>query len=461
MKPKLVTILVLCLAGALEAQDGPAGLLTYNHDPLTQLAAKLAPKGRTSCGVPGLAPSIDNPRALAQSLVKNLNSPAGGRLPSSSRSLSQVITVPDGTTDQNFSIMLNDGVLITGMINNPSLSVSVSARNSGGLVFKGMTDMSQSSYTILVPNNDTYTIQACFSINFGGMSITTFTYNDPTAVMVSGDTSHDITLPSETANTVSGRLLNPDPRFFIKSISFVSPDGTVGTSASVSFVDGTYAARVPDGTYAATLTESGLVGTQFDSTSIVLGNVVVSGDTNADFTSAPTAMVSGTVTMADGSAPPSNSVIIFNDANVNPPTGNCSSAVSNGATELLDPSGNYQVLVATGLTYNPSTIVGVLPSNPPQNAGFLLTTFPSLLVSGDTMQSFAEPTLPGTVTFSGNVTDSASAPVNGANVGGFSQQVTGAPNALFATSTMTDMNGNFSMIMLSGTNDLLSVSPPQ
>ncbi len=92
-------------------------------------------------------------------------------------------------------------------------------------------------------------------------------------------------------------------------------------------------------------------------------------------------------------------------------------------------------------------------------------TFPtpaagSLALSKDTTLDFALPAFPAQVSISGQVADSAGHGVNGAFVSAFSQTLTGAPNLGFTSSAQTDANGNYHLVVLSGTGYQLTFTPP-
>lgn len=451
MKNKLATVfIVLCLAGALKAQDGPVGLLVNNSDPLAQLAARAFPNRSKSCGIPALSRLPDSPLALAQSLAKrnNWNQPQG------LRSLPYFTMGIDGTMDETFAITFADGVFITGLISNvpPGALVSVSAQGSKGFSYAGSVD-SMYNYLILVPDQDTYAIEVCVTQSTGFTSSTS-TYNVP-PVVVNGDTSNDIPVASMTTYSVSGHLLNGDPRFPFKSISLASQDGMGGIDAFV-FPDGGYGVmNLPDGeTYKLTLNEAMISG---KSTSLVLGTVTLNGtDVTQDFMAPATITISGTVFNADGT-PPSNGTIRFFDVNTPPLVNGCVPLGTNSGSSAIDSSGNFQAFVGAGNTYTPTTLETLTPD---PTSGFLFVQFDPISPPGDTTANFNEPALPGTVTFSGNVMDSGGTPQNGSNISAATMQITGVSNAIFATGRTTGPDGDFAFPVLMGMNYIMAAQPP-
>jgi hypothetical protein len=94
--------------------------------------------------------------------------------------------------------------------------------------------------------------------------------------------------------------------------------------------------------------------------------------------------------------------------------------------------------------------------------GFVSYPIPASVVnmSGDTTFNFNLPAFPGQVMVSGRVTDSGGRGVSAVAVSAFSQSVTGAPNLGFIAGAQTDANGNYSFVVLSGTNYQITFTPP-
>jgi hypothetical protein len=453
-------VVALSLSVAVGAQRHSSIQPAVNNASLGQLAAQLAASRARPCQIPGLPGASADPLARWQRALQRLPGELEVGPSPGSRSLPVLMQGVDGTMDQTLNPSFPDGVFLTGGISNlpPGASASLIARGSTGATYSGVVD-AQSSYSILLADGDTYSLQVCVAVPNPPSGSSGFGYADPQPVMVSGDTGHDVSLPSATTHSVAGHLLNPDARFLFESINLVAQDGSASGSASVSFVDNSWQTNVPDGTYVVTLTEVMVSGSTFESTSLVIGTVMVSGaDVVDDVTVPPTATITGTIAMADGSAP-SSGVIIFLDVNAPPPTGGCVAPGLNSAFTSLDSVGNYQVIVPSGVTYSPETIV---PVGSDSSSGSLLVRFsPVTPGSPDVVANYTEPPLPGAHMFTGNVTDSSGAGVQGAGIGAATPQITGAGvDAVFANSATSDASGNFSFTILDGAPYSVSAVPP-
>jgi hypothetical protein len=73
---------------------------------------------------------------------------------------------------------------------------------------------------------------------------------------------------------------------------------------------------------------------------------------------------------------------------------------------------------------------------------------------------FTVPALPVQVTLSGRVTDSSGKPVSSVAITASSTSITGGQISQFNAFAQTDASGNYSMLLLSGTNYLISFIPP-
>jgi hypothetical protein len=80
-------------------------------------------------------------------------------------------------------------------------------------------------------------------------------------------------------------------------------------------------------------------------------------------------------------------------------------------------------------------------------------------LSGDSRFDISVPNLPGFVTISGRVTDSSGRGLYNVQVDAWSQSLTGLPNAELTNLGMTDEDGNYGFVVLSGTNYRLIFYP--
>ncbi len=85
----------------------------------------------------------------------------------------------------------------------------------------------------------------------------------------------------------------------------------------------------------------------------------------------------------------------------------------------------------------------------------------STIVGNSTTLDLSVPTLPGLVTISGRVTDALGNGIANTSVSATSQSITGAPNLSISVGAVTDANGNYSMVVYSGTNYQITYTPPR
>ena len=95
---------------------------------------------------------------------------------------------------------------------------------------------------------------------------------------------------------------------------------------------------------------------------------------------------------------------------------------------------------------------------PQTNASFIFLLQKTIPLPADATQDIA---LPGTVTISEQVKDSAGAPVANVTVEANTAEVTGITGSVsFSRSTQSDNAGNYRLTVLSGTNYDLVFTPP-
>ncbi len=116
------------------------------------------------------------------------------------------------------------------------------------------------------------------------------------------------------------------------------------------------------------------------------------------------------------------------------------------------------------LTQNRSYTVDVaVPLNPgPGLTGNIVYPVNSSNVSlnANTALDFNIPTLPRMAVIYGNVNDGMGHVLANVTVTAYSQSLTSTPNVGFQVSGKTDLYGNYSLLVLSGTNYQLSFVPP-
>lgn len=375
---------------------------------------------------------------------------------------SQEIKNVDATADVTVNATLPPAPLtyrLSGTISGPAPAfLAVTAQSPDGMsVFSARVDPLTHTYVVMVPAGS-YKLSvdyiASFSDATGGA-----TFQDPLPVEVNADIVRDIAVAPAVTHRVSGTISALDPRFASAVLIFAPTDPTGGSVPSMPKInaDGTYAAQLSDGAYSPLVLFSTPDASR--TTTVVLGSLTVSGaDVSADFAVPALANLSGTVRMADMSPLPAFSTIVSIEANRlrlrNP---NAVSLAMFGAVSIDSDSGAYQLVLASGQTY---TLALYLPQVLQQSIGAFVFLIPSAQLSGDTIQDITVPQIPGTVTITGQVTDSTGAPVGNARVDASTAAVTGIPMSSFFRTTQTDTTGNYSLVVLSGTNYDLVFNPP-
>src|SRR5262249_15410963 len=141
--------------------------------------------------------------------------------------------VPDVDQVQDFA--LNHAFRIFGNISG-NIATRVGAMRDDGAIYFGVINQSTGNFAIVVPAG-TFTLRVCYGS--GGPSTT---FDDPTPVIVAGDTMRDETLSAIVTHQVSGRVTGMDPGTF-GSILFVSQDRRSGSSTFIFPGLGTYMAN--------------------------------------------------------------------------------------------------------------------------------------------------------------------------------------------------------------------------
>jgi putative transposon-encoded protein len=368
----------------------------------------------------------------------------------------------NATNNVTENVSLNRGFVLSGTITGDSSSTpdSVTALSPTMTVGFGATiNQTTHRYRIELAAG-TYQINVSFSRS-SGLATTSFSYVDSTALTVSADTDHNITLPTVSTSSVTGNVTNLIVTSPIHSLAFDSTSipGFIDVAADSSLdMTGNYSVILPNGSYSVELSQEVLSPASFFTDfSTALGTVAVGGTTTANF-AAPTigtADLSGTITITGSSAIPANTLVSAADSTTPVPT-----TVSD-SSGLLPSTGAYDFLLGTGEKY----IVGVdmsvvlLPSPAPQ--GLWTPPDPSPLtgpLAGPTVHNITLPAIPANAiphAISGRVTIAGSgAPVPGATVFAGSTSLSVAPNTSFDQSATTDSNGNYSMTVAAGSYDL-------
>jgi hypothetical protein len=286
-------------------------------------------------------------------------------------------------------------------------------------------------------------------------------------VQVAADTTRDITLPAVTLFTVSGTVtgLGALPSASNAQIAFTSNDNTIEGDLSLA-ADGSYQGLLPSGSYVAGLMVPSISFSLFQNESLEiynLGSASISGNTVLPAFAVPlTARLSGTI--SGTGLPPMiiGASVTASDTSASPITQlTCAAPLTSSSAGADFNTGQYQMILARNRTYGVNASVPLLQGGTTM-IGIL--SFPvnatNVSLSQDTVLNFNLPALPVQVTISGRVTAGSGQPVSGVAVVVSSQSITGAPNLGFSGFAQTDANGNYSLVVLSGTNYQVIFVPP-
>jgi len=284
-------------------------------------------------------------------------------------------------------------------------------------------------------------------------------FRDPAAFQVSSDTARDITPPSPSTFAVSGTVsgLSSLPSSTNAALVFTSSDNLQQGTFTLD-AGGAFTGQLPNGAYTASL----FVPIQQTGTLTIysLGSTTVSnGPVTANFTVSTTAKLSGTVRVSGLSPIPASSSVIASDTLApTPTTASCIFPLSTSSL-TIDPSGAYQLTLATGRSYRVNVSI-VLAQTMTSSR---IVTFPntpiSQSLSGDATLDINVPALPGNVAISGRVTGPSGQALSGISVVAFTQNVSGSAELSFIAGTTTDAAGSYRLTVLSGTSYRLTFTP--
>jgi hypothetical protein len=381
--------------------------------------------------------------------------------------LAKIEAAVNATANITLNETLLPGFKLTGQVSGPGTASSVVASAGQSSIFTGSVDAATGKYLMVLPAG-TYNLKVSFAppgVPSGESA--TLTYSDPTAITITADATRNETLPAVTLFTVSGTVtgLGALPSATNASIVFTSNDNNMEGELTLA-VDGSYQGVLPAGSYQASLQVPSIrfLPDPLQSESLViynLGPATISGNTVLPAYIVPaTATLSGTISGSslpmlfagvrvsadDMSAPLITQLVL-----ASPPS---TSTASPGFTGL------YQMVLAKNRSYSASVSFPLLQGL--TMLGFL--SFPSTAytvnLTADTVQNFVIPAPPAQITISGKVTDNNGQGVSGVAISAVSSSLTGVPNLQFSGFAQTDANGNYSLVVLSGTNYQIIFVPP-
>ena len=370
--------------------------------------------------------------------------------------LPKTLTGITATSNVEVNESLSTGFKLSGKIYGSGYPSAIAAQADTGEVYYGQLagSVGAARYLLVLPEG-TFSIKACFSTLNAPANVTC---TDPTPVKVTGDSTKDITLTQVSLTGVSGRVsgLGTLPATLLKYLVLNMTDDTVWVQTPID-ESGNYTCQVPPGAYRANLYMQNvqLPGSQVPQllTIFNLGTATVSGAAaTANFTLPSVSKLTGSLPLGsvyadDRSAPDETDF-------------SCGYFPAHNST-FSDTSGQYQMLLADGRSYD--VYGAIVASQGTDFAGILRIPAPPFVVpmAGDSRLDFTVPTLPGTVEIYGRVTSSSGRGVNGVQVAALSQSITGVSSGQLSNEQITDVDGKYRIVVLSGTNYQLRFTPPR
>jgi hypothetical protein len=380
---------------------------------------------------------------------------SGKTPPAGSALLSKTETGVNATTDIVKNVVLPSGFKLTGTITGPGVAHTVFAKVGSTVSYSGTYDSQKGQYLVILPAG-TYDISIGFTPNgVPADEDLSMSVQVATGVQISGDTTLNLTLPSVTLYQVSGVITNLSnlPLQYqsnpAQTVMDDSGDPAVEAGFTVNMTDGSYQGVLPAGHYSQGLNAFfSTSGFQTQSLGVLtVASVTVTGNMVIPPYAVPqTATLSG---MVQGGSFGGNALTAINASGT---------IVGSTITDLL--TNQYVAFLVKNVLYNVSVGAALLQGASVLGSGTFPLPAASITLNQDTSNfNFTIPPNPPLVTISGRVTDSNGNGLSNVSISGTSDSITGGLWNTFAGFGQTDANGNYSMIVFSGTNYQISYLP--
>ncbi len=387
---------------------------------------------------------------------------SNGTLPPGTPLMSKTHLNVDASSNVAVNTQLDPGFRITGLLSGRITKAEhVFAEDGAGNQFIGSIDHATGHYQIVVPPGS-YQLSLCYQPRkLGAVNLPDVEYTDPNAVNVSTDVTRDLAVPDVTLQRVHGSVTGFDqlPANGGVSVAFHDPNSDTSLVTPLA-ADGSYEGSLPNGLYTVSLLVSN-VTTPAQPEFAVFGASpapvqVADGTLGASFAFPARSTVRGKIRMADLSPAPANTLLGAVDPQVVESTPDaCSNApmVENLAT--TDATGNYQMMLANGKSYELGLTI-------PYNTNGTISYRSGRTVdnlAADRVEDFLLPALPAPVTITGKVTNPDGQGLKGVTVTAQTDQLTNAAGLAFSMSAVTDDAGNYTLTALGGTAYKVSFAP--
>jgi hypothetical protein len=392
----------------------------------------------------------------------------------------------DATIDTTLDATLLSGFVLSGTVHNadgsPLLTGTVTAQSESDAFTASVLPSGLSpTYSIVLPAGIYKLSVMVLNLDLEAEtdSAVFVTTDVAETVTITNNTTQDIILPAPTERlSVFGQVTSAGNLPTRGSLLFRSLDGKI--FATVSFED-MYSLKLPAGDYEVAATVA--IDNEDEPTTTLLVNVgttTVTGSHAFDVTLPATTELTGTVQYRDGT-PATPSTVFALAEQASPENGGddesdltCSSGTifsnnpistvgvasvleesTTGAYSLVVPPGSY----TAGVNLELELIKDALTTTD-GNLSFPNPGLP-LAINSNLTQDFTVPTLPPAVMISGTVTDEQNQPIADAQVSASTESITNTPNVNFITTGLTDSEGKYTLLGLTGTNYTVIVCPPE
>ncbi len=377
------------------------------------------------------------------------------------------IDVTSSTPEANVNATLTRGIVLSGAVRGAGQAFEVIASAGGKSVFAGAVDPLTGRYRIAAPAG-TYSLTVWYRpAGMPSDAALTVSYSDPVSVQVSKDTLRNISLPSVPLFRVSGTVsgLSSLPSGETTTIVFTSDDHKT-QAMFIMDAGGNYEGILPEGNYLASISRAPVTFSQVQIESLSLynlGPLTVGGGPGIGNYSVPaTAKLSGTIHSQGVVSVPSGITILSTDTSANASTQSSCCPPPAESDAIADTAGQYQMVLAKNRSYAVGVSLQLQGTNLFSVIRYPLSA-PEISLGGDTTHDITIPNLPRSDNFLrifGRVTDEAGHALSGVTVTVTTESIPGAANVGFTAGGMTDDDGNYSIVVYSGSDYQVTFVPP-
>jgi hypothetical protein len=368
------------------------------------------------------------------------------------------ITGVSAVSPSPVEVALDAGFKLTGRILGAAASVDgVFAQSQEGGLFTAGVDTLTRRYSVTVPAGS-YTVIVCYKKQTTfAQGAAALTFEDAQPVVVSGDTSHDVTLPDTPLFRVSGNVTDLGQQLVSALLRFTRSDGAAGADGLIS-LDRRFSVSLPAGSYSVSMVVN--VFGDYGSNRLALYGVgalvVADADVAQDF-ALPALWTLRGATQVSGmtSIRPGSFVSAVDTAAPPPPSASCLPDTSQSRLSM-DLAGAFRATLSAGHGFDLQAHVLVAEDS------FLI--FPAsarhVTLTGNVQQNFSAVAAPTMVNLAGVVRGPGGDPVDGVTITASSVKLTGLEDARALATGRSNSLGEFTLTVPAGGDYELDFFPP-